>query len=87
MYVYTGIDRMGETKIRQEFEDEAEALAFSYENCIVYPEYKIIDLEENEIIASSELDKIEKDAIMDDMFPEGDEGDGFDVDDFLGSNN
>ena len=86
MYVYIGIDQIIGKENRKEFEDESEALEYAYNHSTVYPDYKIIDLEENEIIASSELDKIEKDAIMDDMFPEGDEGDGFDVDDFLGSN-
>jgi len=73
MFIYKGFNPDGEQKTEIEFEDEFEAIEHARENCSDYPQYQVIDLEDDTLVDSDKMAQDEEDATMNMMFPDGDE--------------
>ena len=71
MFLYKGVNPDGNDKKEIQFEDEYEAIDYARENAYSFCKYQVINLSDNEVVDSDEMSQNEEDAIMDDMFPEG----------------
>lgn len=74
MYKYTGKNEFNDQIIeRKTFQDELEAINYAHDHATDFPNYQVIDLETDEVIASPEIDQDIIDGTLDSMFPDGDE--------------
>jgi hypothetical protein len=84
MYYYKGYDPDSGKVFKKAFNGENKAIDFARDNFHRFPYYIVKD-EDGETLDSNAIANNEERSIMDDMFPDEDSREGFDVDVFFGN--
>ena len=71
MFLYKGFNPDGGNRDEKELDDEYDAIEYARENCVNYPEYKVIDMDDDKVIDSDKMAQDELDASHDMMYPNG----------------
>ena len=82
MYKYQGKNPESNETITKEFDDDFVAINYARENADKYPRFSVRN-SQNQLIDSDEMARIDKENAMDNMFPDEDSLNGFDLDDFF----
>ena len=84
MFIYTGSNENSKhAPIIKSFEDQNDAETFANDNSIDYPEFKIIDDETDDEIYNNKIAQQIIDDTWDDMLPEDEDKENFDVNTFF----
>jgi hypothetical protein len=84
MYYYRGYDPDSGKIFNKVFDDENKAIDFARDNFYRFPHFTVKD-EDGQTLDSDAIANNEERSIMDDMFPDEDSREGFDVDVFFGN--
>ena len=85
MFIYKGfypVESGMQPKVKN-FDDEYDAIEFANDNAIECRRFEVIDDECDEVIHSHKIAKEEEEAILDSMFPEEEDKENFDPNDFF----
>lgn len=78
MYIFKGFNPITQEEARKKFDNESEAIAYGSDNASDFPNYKITDLDTDDVIYSSQEDEDAKATAMDNLFPDEESMEGFD---------